>query len=64
MESYFKLVFGILAENRKYSNEEKGMNIDQSEMYYISVDLARQALETNVKIFSNFGIIFRISYNF
>ena len=40
------------------------MNIDQKEMYYISMDLTRQALQTNVKLFSNFGIIFQISYNF
>ena len=40
------------------------MNIDQSELYYISMDLTQQALQTNVKLFSNFRIIFRISYKF
>ena len=28
------------------------------------MDLTRQAQQTNVKVFSYFGIIFRISYNF
>ena len=28
------------------------------------MDLSRQALQTNGKLFSNFGIIFRISYIF
>ena len=46
---------------KKYSNP---VNIDQSTMYYISMDLIRQALQTNGKLFSNFGIIFRISYHF
>ena len=27
------------------------MNIDQSELYYISMDLTQQALQTNVKFF-------------
>ena len=30
------------------------MNIDQSAMYYISMDLNRQALQTNATLFSNF----------
>ena len=35
------------------------MSIDQSAM-----DLSRQALQTNGKLLSNFGIIFQINYNF
>ena len=38
------------------------MNIDQSAMcYIISMDSSRQALQTNEKLLSNFGIIFQIS---
>ena len=33
-------------------------------MCYTSMDLTRQALETDGKLFSNFGIIFRINHNF
>ena len=40
------------------------MNIDQIAMCYISIYLSERALETNGKLFSNFGIIFRIRYNF
>ena len=47
------------------------MNIDESEMYSISMDLTWQASQTNVKLFfkfqnhfSNFGIIFQISESF
>ena len=48
-------------KTEKYSNR---VNIDKCAMYYISMDLTRLALQTNGKLFSNFGIIFRISYNF
>ena len=37
-------------KTEKYSNEWGGMNIDQSVMYYISMDLTLQALQTNVKL--------------
>ena len=40
------------------------MYIDQSEMYYVLMDLTQQAVQTNKTLFSNFGIIFRINYNF
>ena len=50
-----------MPKTEKYSN---GVNIDQSAMCYISMDLTQQALQTNGKLFSNFGIIFRISYTF
>ena len=33
------------------------MNIDQSAMYYISMDLTRQALQTKGKLFSNFKLV-------
>ena len=38
-------------KTKKYSNR---VNIDQSAMYYMSMDLTRQALQTNGKLFSNF----------
>ena len=64
MESFFQI--SILFSNywpktEKYSNR---VNIDRSAMCYISMDLTRQPLQTNGELFSNFGIIFRISYNF
>ena len=40
------------------------MNIDQIAMCYMSVDSTRQALQTNGKLFSDFGIVFQISNNF
>ena len=40
------------------------MNIDESAMFYISIDSSGQALQTNIKLFSNFEIIFRINYIF
>ena len=55
----FKLVFEILAEKQKYSKENQGMNIDQIAMFYISMDLSWQALQTNRKLFSNFWIHFQ-----
>ena len=48
----------------KIENYSNRVNIERSAMCYISIDSTRQALQTNVKLFSNFGIIFRISYNF
>ena len=49
------------AENQKILKQiEWRGNIDQIEMRYISMDLIRQALLTDVKVFSNFGIIFRL----
>ena len=38
------------------------MNIDQTVMCYISMELTRQALQTNGKLSSNFGLVFRINY--
>ena len=64
MKSFFsnlKLVSELMAKTEKYSNR---LNIDRSAMYYVSMDLTRQALQTNGKLFPNFGIIFRIGYNF
>ena len=40
------------------------MNIDPIAMCYILMNLTGQALLTNEKLFSNFGITFRISHNF
>ena len=61
--SNFELVFKFLGKKQKISKQYRGVNIDQSELYYISMDLTREALQTNVKLFKNFGIIFQISYN-
>ena len=36
----FKFVFELMAETKKYSNELRGVNIDQSAMCYISMDLS------------------------
>ena len=58
----FNLVFKILAENQKYSNL---VNIDWSALYYISINLTLQALQTDVKLFKfRNHSIFQISYNF
>ena len=40
------------------------MNIDQIAMCYISMDLTRQALQTNGKFFSNFQNHFSIELQF
>ena len=61
----FELVFKFLKKTKNFQkNIAKGVNIDQSEMYYISMDLTRQALQTYLKLFSNFGIIFRNNLQF
>ena len=57
----FKFVFEILTENQKIF---KRVARRESAMCYISMDSTRQALQTNGKLFPNFGIIFRISYIF
>ena len=49
-------------KTEKYSNEYRGVNIDQIAMCYISMDLSRQALQTNGKFFSNFGFIYIYIY--
>ena len=61
--SNFKLVFEILAKNikflpkiKKYSKELQGMNIDQIATCYISMDSSQRALQTNEKLFLNFGL--------
>ena len=59
--SNFEFVFEFLAENNFFSKKERGMNIDQSAMCYISMDSSQRDLQTNGKLFSNFGIILRIS---
>ena len=41
-----------------------GNNIDQSAMCYKSMVSSLQALQTDVKLFSNPGFIFQISYTF
>ena len=46
-----------MAETKKYSNELRGVNIDQSAMCYISMDLSWQALQTNAKLFFKFRIL-------
>ena len=56
----FNLFSNYWPKNEKYSN---CVNIDQSPMCYISMDLTQRALQANGKLCSNFGIIFQISYN-
>ena len=62
MESFSYISFfrkpKITSENQKYSNELRGVNIDQSAIYNISIDSSRHALLTNEKLFSNIWIIF------
>ena len=41
-----------------FLNEKRGVNIDQIAMFYISMDLSREALQTNGKLF------FQISESF
>ena len=36
------------------------MNFDKIAMWYISMDLTRQALQNNMKLFSNFEIVFEL----
>ena len=59
--SNFNFFSNYWPKSKKYSNS---VNIDQIAMCYISMDLTRQTLQNNGKLVSNFGIIFRISYNF
>ena len=54
MESFF--FFKLLAESQKYSNEWRSVNIDQSVMCYISMDSSQEALQSNVKLASNFSL--------
>ena len=65
LANFFQILISFsnyLPITEKYLNH---VNIDQSEMYYISMDLTRQALQTNGKrFFLNFWKKFRISYNF
>ena len=44
----------------KHSKVYRGVNIDESAMCYISMDLSLQVLQTNENLFLNFGIIFQI----
>ena len=66
MKSFFQssdLVFEILAKNRNYSNELKPVNIDQIvqiAMCFTSMNLFRQALQINGKLFVKFKFRFQI----
>ena len=57
---FFKLFFKFLAENRNFSKKWRGLNIDQSAMCCMFMDLTLQVLQTNGKLFffSNFRIFF------
>ena len=50
--SNFNFIFKLLAEYRKIFKPRA--------MYYISMDLTRQALQTTGELFLNLGIIFRV----
>ena len=43
-----------MADNRKISNELRGVNIDQISMCYILMDLTQQALQINENLSWNF----------
>ena len=62
-----KLVFVICAKNRKifkWIEKREYWSKWNVPISYVSMDLTRQDLQTNVKLFSNFWIIYWISYNF
>ena len=50
MESFFRISFELMAENQKIFKQMRGVNIDQSAMCYLSMNLARQTLQTNEKL--------------
>ena len=52
------LISNYRLKTEKYLNEKQSGNIDKNAMFYVSMDSIRQALQTNGKLFSNFGIIF------
>ena len=62
---------GIAGLNLKFNKKVK-TNVERESIFIIKSHqtgpqtngLTRQALQTNGKFFSNFGIIFRIGYNF
>ena len=57
---YVKLVFEILAKNKKIFKRIARVNIDQITICCISMDLSQQALQTNEKLFSNFKLVLEI----
>ena len=61
MESLFQILISFSnywPKTEKYSNELQGVNINQSAIYYISINLSRQALQISEKLF------FQISESF
>ena len=48
---YFELVFTFLAENKFFSKEWRGVNIDQIAMFNVSMDSSQRALQNNENIF-------------
>ena len=60
MDSFFQILnlfSNFWLKTEKYSNELRGVDIDQSAICYLSMDSFRHALQT-YESFSNFGIIF------
>ena len=51
MESLFHFFFQLMADNKKYSNEQRVVNMDLNAMFYISMDSFRQALQRNGNFF-------------
>ena len=48
----FKIVFELSTENqKKNSNELRGVNIYQIAMCYVSINLSQRAIQTNGKLF-------------
>ena len=69
IESFFsnsEFVFEFLAENRIFSKESRGVNIDQIALCCItclSMDSSQRAIQTDVNVFFIFPNLFQISYN-
>ena len=55
------VLYWIFGQKSKFFQKNSEARIA---MCYISINLSQRALETNDKLFTNFGIIFRINYNF
>ena len=66
IESFFKfqISFRIFVNIQDLKIFKRGVNIDQIARCYTSMDSSQETLQTNGKLFSNFGIIFCNNYTF
>ena len=68
LNEFYKLMENFLFFSNSFSNyllktekySKRGMNIDQSTMCYLSIDLTWHALQINGKFFSHFQFIFKL----